>query len=86
MTVSPELRHEVTALESYYRDGIVRHLREAIEAGEISSRVDPEHYGVLILGTTRGVIQQMMVSQQNIDVRWVRDNLLRTTRILLANP
>jgi hypothetical protein len=38
------------------------------------------------LGTTRGVIQQMMVSQQNIDVRWVRDNLLRTTRILLANP
>ena len=85
MTVSPELRHEVMALETYYRDGIVKHLREAIEAGEISSRVDPERYGVLILGTTRGVIQQMMVSQQNIDMHWVRDNLLRTTRTLLDN-
>lgn len=85
MTVSPDLRNEVMALEAYYRDGIVKHLREAIKAGEISSHVDPERYGVLILGTTRGVIQQMMVSQQNIDMHWVRDNLLRTTRILLDN-
>lgn len=85
MTVSPELRHEVMALEAYYRDGIVTHLREAIEAGEISSRVDPERYGVLILGTTRGVIQQMMVSPQKIDMQWVHDNLLRTTRIMLDN-
>jgi AcrR family transcriptional regulator len=84
LTVAPELHAHIAGLGRAYRDGFVRHLREARQAGEIAAHIDLQDHATVILGALRGMITQWLIDPSAIDLPAAKAVLVSMVRRALA--
>lgn len=82
----PELRKALAAHHAAVRSLIAELLTAALRAGAIRREVDVEAQATALLGTLRGVGQQVLIDTEAIDVPRVTAEVLDSTRRSLAPP
>lgn len=84
LTVVPEVHARITALGRTYRDGFVRHLREAQRSGEIRAGIDVWDQATVILGALRGLLTLWLMEPAAVDLSRSRAVLVAMIRRSLA--
>ena len=75
LTVEPEILPRINKLEEGFRQGVIAHLNEAKEAGEIPADIDCRQHAIIIVGMIRGLIHQAMQSGGRMDLDWSKEPL-----------
>jgi len=79
-----ELRPRMQAYGEGYRQGFLRHLREARDLGQLRKEIDIDRMSTTILGAVRGVIVQSLVDGGVTDLNVARDHLTSVFREALT--
>ncbi|HKU94893.1 MAG TPA: hypothetical protein VJR58_06435, partial [Vineibacter sp.] len=85
LTVAPELHGRIAGQGHTYREGFVRHLREARRAGEIRADTDLQLHAIMILGALRGVLTQWVIDPTAIDLTVSKAALIAFVRRSLTS-
>ena len=85
LTVAPELHARIVAQGDAYREGFVRHLREARRAGEVRADTDLQLHATIILGALRGLLTQWLIDPAAIDVAASKGALIAFVRRSLTS-
>lgn len=85
LTVAPELHARIAALGDAYREGFVRHLREARRAGEIRADTDLQLHATIIIGALRGLLTQWVIDPAAIDLAASKGTLITMIRRALTS-
>lgn len=73
-----ELRPRIIALSNEYKAGFTRHLREAVEMGELDPGCDVEQLAMFILGAMRGMAIQALIDGRTADLEAAKEFLFET--------
>ncbi len=85
LTVAPELHPRIAAQGNAYREGFVRHLREARRAGEVRADTDLQLHATMILGALRGVLTQWVIDPAAVDLTAAKAALVAFARRALTS-
>ncbi|MCY1279042.1 HTH-type transcriptional regulator BetI [compost metagenome] len=66
------------------RDYLADHIRAAVSAGEVRADVEPQASATLILGALRGMMLQVLLDPQVVDLRVLQQQLLAFIDVALA--
>ena len=81
----PEVEQILFGMMQRHHKVMLKHFREAIEAGEIRGDIPMDTLFRLILGPLRMLIKQWGMSHGAFDLRRERKKLLKSMKLLLAN-
>ena len=81
----PEVEQILFGMMQRHRKIMLRHFKEAEDAGEIRSDIPDDTLFRLILGPLRLLIKQWGMSHGAFDLRREREKLLKSMKLLLAN-
>ena len=81
----PEVERILFGMMQRHHKVMLKHFREAIEAGEIRGDIPMDTLFRLILGPLRLLIKQWGMSHEAFDLRREREKLLKSMKLLLAN-
>ena len=81
----PEVEQILFGMMQRHHKVMLKHFREAIEAGEIRGDIPMDTLFRLILGPLRLLIKQWGMSHGAFDLKRERDKLLKNMKLLLAN-
>jgi AcrR family transcriptional regulator len=81
----PEVEQILFGMMQRHRKMMLRHFREAEDAGEIRSDIPDDTLFRLVLGPLRLLIKQWGMSHGAFDLRREREKLLKSMKLLLAN-
>jgi len=81
----PEVEQILFGMMQRHHKVMLKHFREAIEAGEIRGDIPMDTLFRLILGPLRLLIKQWGMSHGAFDLRREREKLLKSMKLLLAN-
>jgi len=85
LTVAPELHARIAAQGDAYREGFVRHLREARRAGEIRADTDLQLNATIIIGALRGLLTQWLIDPAAVDLAASKGTLITMIRRALTS-
>lgn len=82
----PELQQMARPINAESVAAFAAQVRIGIARGEIASDVDPEMFGLILLGTLRGVTAQSLIDPEHVDLPALGEMLIRIFRQGIAAP
>ena len=82
---NPLLKPALEKINQRSAKGLANHIRHGIEDGSIRPEVDADSQAIILLATLRGIMGQRLVSDNQINIPVVREQLLKNIEQALQN-